>query len=232
MMNLMSRHKARTAPVQSRPIARKGNTPDSRPLALSIANTSSEGEADCYCNNVSMFSPSHPLFDAVLRGLILGPLTLLWITALTRMIGLRTFSKMTAFDFVATIATGSLLAQAAGSSDWKEFIQAVIAVAMVLTAQRIIAAIRFRSDSFRDAIENEPILLMSRGSFHRKAMAKVRVSEADIRTKLRQANVADPDQVEAVVLETTGDISVLHGESLAKGFLEGIPRGPDYDETR
>lgn len=178
-----------------------------------------------------MFSPGNPVLDTVLRGLILGPLALLWITAVTRMIGLRTFSKLTAFDFVATIATGSLLAQAAGAKGWHEFTQAAIAVAVVLTSQRVIAAIRFRSDRFRDAIENDPILLMSRGTFHRGAMAKVRVSEADIRAKIRQANVADPDRIEAVVLETTGDISVLHGSPIQEEVLKSVPRGPEYHRT-
>ena len=52
--------------------------------------------------------PSMP--DALLRGALLGPLALLWVLCLSRIVGLRSFTKMTAFDFVATVATGSLLA--------------------------------------------------------------------------------------------------------------------------
>lgn len=37
-----------------------------------------------------------------------------------------------------------------------------------------------------------------------------KVTPDDIRAKLREANVTDLNQVRAVVLETTGDISVLH----------------------
>jgi uncharacterized membrane protein YcaP (DUF421 family) len=37
-----------------------------------------------------------------------------------------------------------------------------------------------------------------------------RVTEADLYAKLREANIVDMKQVLAVVLETTGDISVLH----------------------
>ena len=39
--------------------------------------------------------------------------------------------------------------------------------------------------------------------------------------KLREANVLDISEVRAVVLETTGDISVLHGESCAETVMEG-----------
>ncbi len=175
-----------------------------------------------------MFIPENPVLDTLLRGLLLGPLALAWITATARVVGLRTFSKMTAYDFVATIATGSLLAQAAGATDWKSYLQSAIAVFVILASQRIVAAIRFRSSTFRETIENEPILLMSRGKFHREAMKGVRVAEADIIAKLRQANVTSLEDIEAVVLETTGDISVIHGATIEEGVLGYVERGPDY----
>jgi len=37
-----------------------------------------------------------------------------------------------------------------------------------------------------------------------------KVTPDDLRAKLREANVTDYRQIKAVVLETTGDISVLH----------------------
>ncbi len=175
-----------------------------------------------------MFLPENPLLDTILRGLVLGPLALVWITATARVVGLRTFSKMTAYDFVATIATGSLLAQAAGATEWTSFLQSVLAVSVILGSQRMVASLRYRNDSFREAIENEPILLMSRGNFHREAMKSVRVAEADILAKIRQANVKKLEDVEAVVLETTGDISVIHGSGLGEGLLGYVERGPDY----
>ena len=42
-----------------------------------------------------------------------------------------------------------------------------------------------------------------------KALNVSRVAESDL-FKLREANVLELNQVRAVVLETTGDISVLH----------------------
>lgn len=175
-----------------------------------------------------MFLPDSPIFDLILRGILLGPLTLIWITMTARVIGLRTFSKMTAYDFVATVGTGSLLAQAAGAGNWPDFFQAGLAVSVILAAQRGIASIRFRNNGFRNAIENEPALLVSHGKFHRSAMADTRVSEVDIWAKLRQANVSNLDEVEAVILETTGDISVIHGSTIRGDILDTVNGGNDY----
>ncbi len=41
----------------------------------------------------------------------------------------------------------------------------------------------------------------------------LRRTEDDVRAKVREADVQNYDQVLAVVLETTGDISVVHGDT-------------------
>lgn len=49
-------------------------------------------------------------FDVLLRGALLAVIGLSWVVICVRVIGLRAFSKMTSFDFVTTVAIGSLLA--------------------------------------------------------------------------------------------------------------------------
>ena len=48
--------------------------------------------------------------DQIVRAGVLGAICLAFIILAVRLVGLRSFSKMTAFDFVITLATGSLLA--------------------------------------------------------------------------------------------------------------------------
>ncbi|WP_311199201.1 YetF domain-containing protein [Leisingera caerulea] len=57
------------------------------------------------------------------------------------------------------------------------------------------------------------------------ALTATRVAESDLIAKLREANVKDLSQVSAVVLETTGDISVLHGDHLQDRLLSGVEKG-------
>ena len=52
---------------------------------------------------------------------------------------------------------------------------------------------------------------------------KNRITEEDLMAKLREANVLRLDDVQAVVLEQTGDISVLHGDKdIDAQILKGI----------
>ena len=163
-----------------------------------------------------------PTADAIVGGIVLGAIALFWIILLVRMIGLRSFSKMTAFDFVITLATGSLLATAASSSDWTGFLRAVVAIGALMTVQVVLAFGRRRSEAVTAVVDNEPLLLMRDGVFIDAAMAESRVSPGDVYAKLRGAGIQSMDDVRAVVLETTGDISVLHGKTLAPELLRHV----------
>ena len=172
-------------------------------------------------------------YDVIARGLILASIALIYVTALVRIVGLRSFSKMTAFDFVMTIATGSLLAGAAQAAQWSGFAQALIALTALFLAQMTIARLRQHFRPFQSAIENEPVLLMRDGVFYEQALEQTRVAQSDVMAKLREANVLDMEQVRAVVLETTGDISVLHGDRLEPVVLKNVRDGSgDPPETQ
>jgi uncharacterized membrane protein YcaP (DUF421 family) len=168
--------------------------------------------------------------DILLRILILGPLSLLWVVSIVRFIGLRSFSKMTAFDFIVTLATGSLLANAASASTWTSFIVSSGAMLSLLGAQAIIALLRVRSASWVHTLQNEPLLLMRDGVVNETNMANARVTPDDLYAKLRAANVLKISQVRAVVLETTGDITVLHGPELEEELLQSVRRSPSEAE--
>ena len=66
---------------------------------------------------------------------------------------------------------------------------------------------------------------MRDGLIDEDALAKTRVARDDLIAKLREANVRSFKMVRAVVLETTGDISVLHGDTLDDELLTGVGTG-------
>ena len=164
------------------------------------------------------------LFGPVLRGLLLTAVAVVWTILLVRIVGLRAFSKMTASDFVATIATGSLIAQAGTRAELQEFLQSLVAIAGVFLIQWLLSKARRQSQTLDGALTNEPVLLMESGAFLEEAMAHSRVTRASVLEKLRAAGVTDLASVQAVVMETTGDISVISGKSLDPELMKGVRR--------
>lgn len=163
-----------------------------------------------------------PWLDTFARGAVLSAVALVWVMALVRLVGLRTFSKMTAFDFIVTLSTGSLLATASATTDWHAFSQTIVAMTVLLFLQFAIARVRKEVPAFRDAIENDPVMLMRDGEFVDAALERTRVSRADVMAKLRSANALDLSKVRAVVLETTGDVSVMHGDQIDPKVIAGV----------
>ena len=129
----------------------------------------------------------------------------------TRLAGKRSFSKMSSFDFAMTVAVGSLIATTVLSPS-VTMLQGVVGLAAIYLLQ-ISAAVLRRFNVFKQAIDNSPLLLMDGDKVLHENLKKARVAESDLRNKLRAANVIRLSQIKAVVFETTGDISVLHGDS-------------------
>lgn len=151
------------------------------------------------------------------------------VLAYTRLAGLRSFAKMSSFDFAMTVAIGSMVASTVLTRS-PSLPQALVALAMIYGLQFAVGTARQRWPRAQRLVDNEPLLLMDGPTMLRENMRKGRVTEDDLWAKLREANVLDVRQVRAVVMETTGDVSVLHGDpggtALQPQLLTGV-RGAD-----
>lgn len=149
-----------------------------------------------------------------------GPLILVAVIAAIRVVGLRSLSKMSSFDFAVTVAIGSIIASVTASST--SVANGALAIVTLFATQTVISMLRRRT-SVERVIDNTPVLLMRDGQFNAIALAQCRVTRSDVLAKLREANALRLDRVLAVVFETTGDISVLYGDGPADQILfEGV----------
>ena len=146
----------------------------------------------------------------------------------TRILGLRSFAKMSAFDFAGTVATGTIVASVALAS--APLAVGLVALVTLFTVQGVVAVLRRRS-RFSDVVDNSPVLLMDGSTVLEDNMRRCQVTADDLRAKLREANVISLEQVRAVVLEATGDVSVLHappdGPPLADELLNDVARNAE-----
>jgi uncharacterized membrane protein YcaP (DUF421 family) len=124
----------------------------------------------------------------------------------TRIAGLRSFSKMSSFDFAITVAFGSIIASTILAKD-PPLLQAITGLGILFAIQIIVATLRGRSAMVTKLVENDPILLMKGTTILDKNLKKAKVTHDDLRAKLREANVTQLSQIQAVIMEATGDIS-------------------------
>ena len=151
------------------------------------------------------------------------------VIVLTRLAGLRSLAKMSSFDFAATVAVGSTVASTALGST--PLANGLVALAMLYGLQYLVATLR-RRKAFHGAVDNEPMLLMARGEILEGNLRHSRISREELWAQLRLAGVHRREQVHAVVLETTGDMSVLQGDGPFDPELLQDVRGAERLQAR
>ena len=145
------------------------------------------------------------------------------LVVFTRIYGLRSYAKMSGFDFAMTVAIGSVVASAGVASE-PPIVPALTTLVCVFILQAVAAKLRLYEVG--DVLNNQPLLLMRGSEFLDDNMKSAGVTRADIWAKLREANVHSTKRIHAVVFETTGDVSVIHAvapdEEVSPGLLEGV----------
>lgn len=155
----------------------------------------------------------YQLDDPILETLGACVAVFVLIIIVTRIIGLRSFAKFTIYDFAFTVAIGSIISSVLTSAT--TVVHGYTAIFGLLIITYAVSFLQKNYSGLDNAISNKPILLMDGTEILYQNLKSARIQEEQLVAKLREANVLNFDQVVAVVLETTGDISVLHKTSVS-----------------
>jgi uncharacterized membrane protein YcaP (DUF421 family) len=147
-------------------------------------------------------------WPSLLRPLATAPLAYLALVITLRVAGKRTLSKLNAFDFVVTVAFGSLLATVALSRDVPLAEGVVVLVAFTLL-QFVVSWLSQRVRGVSLFVKARPTLLLRDGELLDDALRAQRVTHEEVLQVVRQKGVASLEDVYAVVIETDGSMSVI-----------------------
>ncbi len=144
----------------------------------------------------------------LLKTAIAGVSAYLGLLVLLRISGKRTLSKMNSFDFVVTIALGSTLASTILSKS-VAVLEGVVALGTLIFLQYFITWLSVRSKTVSGIIKAEPKLLYHKEDFLPVAMKMERVNKEEILQAMRRSGVGNIKDVDAVVMETDGSLSII-----------------------
>ncbi|HYO84718.1 MAG TPA: YetF domain-containing protein [Bryobacteraceae bacterium] len=173
------------------------------------------------------------LFDGwngIFRAIVSGALSYIALVVLLRVSGKRTLAKLNAFDLVVTVALGSMLATITLSRD-VPVATGIAGLGILVAMQYVVAWASIRSGLARKSARSEPSLLVRRGQYLEQAMRAERVTEGEVLAAIRSSGRAAVEEMEAVVLETDGSISVIPSgaassqKAVALSRLEGFHEG-------
>ncbi len=149
-------------------------------------------------------------WPGIARTLLVGTLAYVTLVLFLRISGKRTLSKLNAFDLVVTVALGSTLS-AILLQESIALAEGATALGLLILLQYLVTFASVRSNSVAKLIRSEPTLLVRSGSFCHDAMMRQRITEDEIMSAVRSNGSQGLDEIEAVVLESDGTLSIIKG---------------------
>ena len=154
----------------------------------------------------------------LVRVLISAPIMYLTIVLAIRLSGKRATSQMNNFDWIVTVAIGSLVGSGIVLKG-VTVLESVAAIITLLALQWVLTKSVLHSKLLSKLVKAEPVVLLDSGVFDEKAMRRERVTKREVMSAIRQHGLVDPDQVRWVILETNAAFSV-------------VPKGANQDHIR
>ena len=134
------------------------------------------------------------------------------VVLILRVTGKRSLAKLNAFDFIVTIALGSIMASVILLKDISlaEGLTALLALTLL---QFVVTWISRRSPAFAGLVRSDPRLLLRDGRFLEEALTIERVTHGEVEAAIRKKGHGRIEEISAVVLESDGTFSVLQEQS-------------------
>lgn len=125
-----------------------------------------------------------------------------------RVSGKRSTSQMNNFDWLVTVALGSIVASGIVIEN-VSLSESLFAVALLLMLQFFVTRTVFGSRLVSRVVKAEPRVLMKDGKFLREAMKAERVTEDEILSAVRSHGLLSLQEIQYVILETNASFSII-----------------------
>ncbi|ADM09975.1 hypothetical protein PB2503_09614 [Parvularcula bermudensis HTCC2503] len=150
------------------------------------------------------------------RVAVSGLATFVGVVAILRLSGARTLAKLNQFDFVITIALGSIFASTVLSTS-VTIAEGLAATIVLVGLQWSITKLSVLSPRFRQIVTTAPELLFYQGAFQERTMQRARVTRDELRSATRDSSIGSMADVAAMVLESDGTISIIPHTKVGDG---------------
>ncbi|RXZ80405.1 DUF421 domain-containing protein [Paenibacillaceae bacterium] len=142
---------------------------------------------------------------------------------ITRILGKQTLSNMNFHEFVTAVILGAIAANFAFNEKIKA-IHILVSLGVFTGTSFVLSKIILRSRKFRMWTEGTPTVLIEGGKILEDNLKKNNLTVDTLNQMLRQKSIFDLDEVEYVLLEINGQISVLKKKEHQPTTLKDLKR--------
>lgn len=149
------------------------------------------------------------------------------VLIVTRLMGKREIGQLQPFEFVISIMIADL-ATIPMSEVGVPIFDGIIPIFSLLIMHLIITVLNLKSMKFRSIVCGKPSMLVEKGSINEQVLEKERFDLSELQERLREKDVFSISDVDYVILETNGEISVILKNNKKQPTVEDLNLKPEY----
>jgi uncharacterized membrane protein YcaP (DUF421 family) len=142
--------------------------------------------------------------DVVLRGAVL----FFFVWLVTRAVGRRELSTLEPFDLILIIVVGDLIQQGVTQNDFS-VTGAMLATGTIAVMTVFLSWLNFRFARVQPVFEGDPVIVLQDGKPIERNLRRNRITVEEVAAQARMQQIAQLDDVQWAVLETSGAISFI-----------------------
>jgi len=132
----------------------------------------------------------------------------LFLVFMVRIVGRRPGKQLTPFEFVLIFYLGGLtLTGIVG--DEVSLTNAVCQILAVGMCHYVLAGLRYRSSRVAQLLDGVPLFLLEQNEWRTDTLSQMSIQDDDVMDMARAQGIRDLSGIQAAVLETYGEISVI-----------------------
>jgi uncharacterized membrane protein YcaP (DUF421 family) len=148
------------------------------------------------------------IFITIIRPLFRTFLIYFFLILIMRLLGKRQIGQLQLSELISALLLSEI---AAGpiTDHSISIVETILSILLIFALETILPFFTYKYPLFRKWIDGSPSYLMDKGQLNPQEMRKNRISPEELLTILQSNGVNSPNEVEYVILEPSGSLSIL-----------------------
>lgn len=166
----------------------------------------------------------------ILETITLALISLIVLFILTKIMGYRQITQLSMYDYIIGITIGSIASEMVVLDNFQDMVRPLTGM-VVYTLFTVLLSILSRiSLHMRYIIEGNPITLYENDRIDSSALKKARIDINELLMQLRIQGYFDLTQIDHVILETNGNISVFPKTKYRPAIVDDLSIDPSKEK--
>ncbi len=131
-----------------------------------------------------------------------------FVVATLRLMGKRQIGELEASELVVTIMISEIAAMPI-TDQGVPLMGSVLAILILMILEILLSYLAYRSVHIRTLLYGKTSMFFQKGKLHQKEMQRQRFNVADLMEEIRNSGASSLEQVDYVLMETNGKVSVI-----------------------